>query len=239
MKLEELRHRLADAIRCSRFQQVSFFVGGCVRDELLQRSVPLLDADLAVELPRGGIALAQFLAQKLKLAEPEIHPAFGTAKLDLFGLTLEFVMTREELYRPGNRFPSVRYADLSKDCTRRDFTVNALYQKLCDGSILDPCKMGLPDLEKRLIRSIRDPYLSFREDPLRILRALRFAAVLDFELEPQTWQALCELAPLVQNLSRQRLEEEKQRLKNTANPEQLQRWQSLAQSCGASTLVPI
>lgn len=237
MKLEELRQKLAAAICGSRFEHVSFFVGGCVRDQLLQRSVPHLDADIAVELPRGGIALAQFLAKKFELAQPETYPAFSTAKLDFFGLSLEFVMTREEFYRPGSRFPRVRYADLSKDCERRDFTVNALYLKIIDASILDPCKMGQNDLEKRLIRSIRDPQPSFREDPLRILRALRFAAVLDFEIEAQTWQAVCELSHLVQSLSRGRLEEEKQRLKNSASPEQVNRWQKLAKSCGFSFLI--
>lgn len=237
MKLEELRKKLADAICSSRFEQVSFFVGGCVRDQLLQRSIPLVDADIAVELPRGGIALAQFLAKKFELAQPEIRPAFGTAKLDFFGLSMEFVMTREEFYRPGSRFPRVRYAGLNKDCERRDFTVNALYLKIIDGSILDPCKMGESDLENRLIRSIRDPQPSFREDPLRILRALRFAAVLDFEIEAQTWQALCDLSHLTQNLSHQRLREEKERLKNTASPEQVNRWQKLAESCALSFLI--
>ncbi len=232
MKLEELRQLLAKATRETQFAGRCYFAGGCVRDQLLERVGALLDADIAVELPAGGIALARFLAQKLGLTEPRTHPAFGTAKLELKGVPLEFVMTRSERYLPGNRFPRVRFAPLSDDSRRRDFTVNALYQRIGDAAILDPCALGLKDLQNRLIRCVRDPRKSFQEDPLRLLRALRFAAVLDFDLEPQTYAAIGDLAPLASRLSRARCQSEIERLKSVASPLQLERWENLAQDTG-------
>ncbi len=232
MKLEELRLKLAAAIRNTKFEGNCYFAGGCVRDQLLGRSDQVLDADIAVELPRGGIALARWLAREFDLPEPRTHPAFGTAKLTLEGLPLEFVMTRSERYQPGNRFPRVRFASLEADCQRRDFSVNALYQRISDAEVLDPCALGREDLKNRLIRCVRDPQASFREDPLRLLRALRFAAVLDFELEPQTLAAMMDLAPLVRQLSRARQHNEQERLNSVATPQQLKRWDALARSTG-------
>lgn len=165
MNREELLQLLASATHGSKFEGLCYFAGGCVRDLLLGRSSQALDADIAVELPAGGISLARFLAQKYNASDPEIHPRFGTAKLELEGIQLEFVMTRSESYRLGNRFPRVRFASLTKDCLRRDFTVNALYQRISDTSILDPCSLGLKDLENRLIRCVGDPEKSFREYP--------------------------------------------------------------------------
>jgi len=232
VKLEELRLQLAAAIQNTKFDGNCYFAGGCVRDQLLGRSDQVLDADIAVELPRGGIALACWLAQKFDLPQPKTHPSFGTAKLALGGIELEFVMTRSEIYQPGNRFPRVKFASLEDDCRRRDFTVNALYQRISDAEILDPCSQGLEDLQNRLIRCVRDPQASFREDPLRLLRALRFAAVLDFELEAQTLAAITDLAPLVKQLSRVRQHNEQERLNSVATPQQLERWAALARSTG-------
>lgn len=238
MKLEELRLKLATAIQSTKFEGNCYFAGGCVRDQLLGRSDQVLDADIAVELPRGGIALARFLARAFSLPEPKTHPSFGTAKLALKGIDLEFVMTRSELYQSGSRFPRVKFAPLSDDCRRRDFTVNALYQRISDAEILDPCALGLADLQNRLIRCVRDPQASFQEDPLRLLRALRFAAVLDFGLEAQTLDAIKDLAPLVRQLSRARKQNEQERLNSVATPQQLKRWTALARSTGMDQYLP-
>ena len=232
MKLEELRLLLAEATRETRFEGICHFTGGCVRDQLLGRSDQVLDADIAVELPRGGIALARFLAERIALTEPKTHHSFGTAKLTLEGVPLEFVMTRSERYRPGNRFPRVRFAPLSHDCRRRDFTINALYQRISDAEVLDPCALGRQDLHNRLIRCTRDPRESFQEDPLRLLRALRFAAVLDFGIEAQTLGSIGDLAPLVRQLSRARCQSEQERLAAVATSEQLSRWEELAKASG-------
>ncbi len=232
MKLEELRLKLAAATLDTRFAGHCYFAGGCVRDLLLGRSDQVLDADIAVELPGGGIALARFLAREFALPEPRFHASFGTAKLALDEVPLEFVMSRGESYQPGNRFPRVRFASLSTDCRRRDFTVNALYQRISDAGILDPCSLGLADLQNRLIRCVRDPRESFEEDPLRLLRALRFAAVLDFELEAQTWSAIGEQAHLVGQLSRSRRQNEQDKLNSVATSKQLERWLILAQATG-------
>lgn len=232
MKTEELRLLLASATQDSKFSGLCYFVGGCVRDQLLKRSAHVLDADIAVELPGGGIALARFMADKLGIPAPQVHPRYGTAKLALNDIELEFAMTRGESYLPGNRFPQVKFVPLAEDCRRRDFTVNALYQRIADAQIFDPGSWGLKDIENRLIRCIREPRDSFQEDPLRLLRALRFAATLDFEIEALTLEAMTEFAPLVVSLSRSRCHREHSRLHAIATPRQLTRWNQLARATG-------
>lgn len=232
MNLSELRQILADLLRGTQFSGKAYFAGGCVRDELLNRETPLLDADIAVELPQGGIRLARFLQQQLRTGPPEMHRSFGTATLHYGSVQLDFVMTRSERYFPGSRHPRVHFADLDADCLRRDFTINALYQDIAGGAVLDPCGRGLDDLQARLLRSLRDPDTAFREDPLRILRALRFAVVLDCAIEPATLDACRICAPLITSLSKNRLANELERLQATASSPQLLKWTTLARDTG-------
>jgi tRNA nucleotidyltransferase/poly(A) polymerase len=233
VRLEELRLLLAEAIRGTRFAGRAYFAGGCVRDLLLGRDATLIDADIAVELPHGGIALALYLCERFAAGKPEIHKSFGTAKLELEGVQLEFVMTRAEVYTPGSRHPRVRFADLRGDCLRRDFTVNALYMEIMEGTVLDPCGMGRQDLKAGIIRSVREPGLSFREDPLRMLRALRFSAVLDLEVNADDMDAIRDNASLISSLSRRRCLSELDRLEQNASPGQKQRWETLLAESGA------
>ncbi len=232
MTLAELRQILAERIQGTPFSGKAWFAGGCVRDFLLERAAPLLDADIAVELPQGGIRLARYLQRQLQTAPPEFHRSFGTATLRYNGIHLDFVMTRGERYFPGSRHPRVHFADLATDCLRRDFTLNALYMDITSGAVLDPCGKGLDDLQARLLSSLRDPEASFREDPLRILRALRFTVVLDCAIETAILDACRTCAPLIASLSKNRLLNELERLQATADPAQLQKWATLAMSTG-------
>lgn len=212
MNLEELRITLANAIRKSEFAGKSYFTGGCVRDSLLGRERQSLDVDIAVQLPQGGIRLAQHLKQRSGIVVHDIFPAFGTAKASLEEIQLEFVMTRSERYQPGKRHPKVDFADLHADAQRRDFSINALYQEILSGGVLDPCGQGLADLKDRTIRSIRDPGTAFEEDPLRILRALRFAVLLEFRIEANTYAAITEKKETLSRLSHKRCADEVSRL---------------------------
>jgi poly(A) polymerase len=231
MNLEELRLELAAAIRGSEFAGKTFFTGGCIRDRLLARPRPSLDLDLAVELPQGGIRLAQHLKRSDLIVIHQVFPAFGTAKATLGEAVLEFVMTRRERYQPGKRHPRVDFADLHQDALRRDFTVNALYQELLSGGIIDPCGQGQADLAERVIRSVRDPLSAFREDPLRILRALRFAAQLGFGIEPHTLSALSSVRDAVSGLSRKRCQDELARLA-LSGPDAEARFRELSRRTG-------
>ncbi|MBW6514237.1 MAG: CCA tRNA nucleotidyltransferase [Candidatus Syntrophosphaera sp.] len=232
MKLEELRQLLAENIRGLEFDGTTYFAGGCVRDLHLGRPAEVKDVDIAVELPDGGIRLAVFLQEYLPTPEPEYHSRFGTASSRFQGVQLDFAMTRSEVYIPGNRFPRVEFAELTADCLRRDFTVNALYQDVMSGWIVDPSGKGIADIMSNLIRCVRDPILSFQEDPLRLLRALRFAAVLGFDIESDTYEALKDNAPLVLSLSQRRCQDEQARLEAKASFTARQRWLRMLDETG-------
>lgn len=230
MRLSELRELLIPALQGTRFAGKARFAGGCVRDFLLDPQCEVRDADISVELPSGGILLAEHLRASLSAAPPLIYPEFGTASCMFEGVQLDFAMTRAERYHPGSRHPRVRFAPLQTDCLRRDFTVNALYQDIVGGEVLDPCGKGFDDLRAKIVRTVRDPRQSFSEDPLRLLRALRFAAVLGFRIEDSALLAARECAPLVASLSRKRREDELRRLRTTANEAGLIVWRDLCRN---------
>jgi poly(A) polymerase len=154
-------------------------VGGYVRDRLLGRQHPELD--VVVE---GGDALhlAERFARITGARRPALFPRFGTAQVTWQGRQIEFVTARAESYTPDSRKPEVRPASLAEDLLRRDFTVNALLMDL-DGQVHDPLG-GLADLRRRVLRTPRDPMETFNDDPLRMLRAIRLAVQLGFELDP-------------------------------------------------------
>jgi poly(A) polymerase len=154
-------------------------VGGYVRDTLLGRPHP--DLDVVVE---GGRALemAERFARLTGARRPALFPRFGTAQVTWGGRLVEFVSARAESYAPDSRKPFVRPASVEEDLLRRDFTVNAMLMDF-EGRIIDPLN-GRRDLERRLLRTPREAAVTFADDPLRMLRAIRFAAQLGFELAP-------------------------------------------------------
>ena len=164
-------------------------VGGFVRDHLLERPHP--DLDVVVE---GGDAmrLAERFAELAGTRRPVLFPRFGTAQVAWGDRLVEFATARAESYLPESRKPEVRPASLQADLERRDFTVNALLMDL-DGKVHDPLGRGLPDLRARLLRTPREPVRTFADDPLRMLRAIRLAAQLGFELAPDLLPAMREL----------------------------------------------
>ncbi len=172
-------------------------VGGFVRDTLLGREHP--DLDIVVEGGRG-LELATAFARRVGARPPVLFPRFGTAQVTWGGRPqdtvqtrlVEFASARAESYERESRKPEVRPATLVEDLRRRDFTVNALLMDL-DGQVQDPLGSGLKDLEQRLLRTPRDPRETFDDDPLRMLRAIRFAAQLGFELDPSLLPAMAEL----------------------------------------------
>ncbi len=164
-------------------------VGGYVRDRLLPPagSGPEPDLDVVVVGAPAGAAAARF--SQLAGAPPPVgFPRFGTAQVTWGGRRLEFVGARRESYRGDSRKPEVEQATLEEDLARRDFTVNALYCDL-EGGVRDPFG-GLADLEARRLRTPLDPEITFRDDPLRMLRGVRFAAVLGFDLAPEASRAM-------------------------------------------------
>ncbi len=164
----------------------AWIVGGYVRDHLLGRPHP--DIDVVVE--NGlGFELARHFAQLAGAGGPVIFERFGTAQVTVPGHLVEFVSARAESYVSHSRKPEVRAATLDEDLLRRDFTVNTLLMDF-DGNVRDPLGRGLADLQARLLRTPADPIQTFSDDPLRMLRAIRFAAQLGFELDPDLLPAV-------------------------------------------------
>ena len=167
----------------------AWVVGGYVRDKLLGRPHP--NPDVVVEDGRAD-QLARHFAELAAAGPPVIFERFGTAQVTLPGHIVEFVSARAESYPTDSRKPVVRHATLDEDLHRRDFTINTLLMDV-DGVIHDPLGHGRADLEARIIRTPAPPELTFNDDPLRMLRAVRFAADLGFEVAPDILPAMNEL----------------------------------------------
>jgi putative nucleotidyltransferase with HDIG domain len=179
----------------------AWIVGGYVRDTVLGRPHP--NPDVVVE-DGDGLELAGRFAELAGAPPPVTFERYGTAQVILPGHLVEFVTARAESYAPDSRKPEVRRATLEEDLRRRDFTINALLMDL-DGKIQDPLG-GLADIEARILRTPADPVRTFADDPLRMLRAVRFAAELGFQLAPDLLPAMrqlkARLAPPVISLER-------------------------------------
>lgn len=193
----------------------AWIVGGYVRDKLLGR--PHMNPDVVVE-DGDALQLAQRFAELAGAAPPVTFERFGTAQVTLPGRLVEFVTARSESYAPDSRKPEVRRATLDEDLRRRDFTVNTLLMDL-HGEVHDPLG-GRRDLEAKLLRTPADPLRTFEDDPLRMLRAIRFAAELGFTLAPDLLPAMqrlrSRLAPPV--ISVERTAEELRRMLASDRP---------------------
>jgi poly(A) polymerase len=164
----------------------AWVVGGYVRDHLLGREHPELD--IVVE-EGAADQVAQRFAELAGAGPPVIFERYGTAQVTLPGHLVEFVSARSESYGPDSRKPDVRPATLDQDLRRRDFTVNTLLMDF-DGNIYDRLGTARADLDARVLRTPTDPVQTFNDDPLRMLRAVRFAAQLGFELAPDLLPAM-------------------------------------------------
>lgn len=184
-----------------------YAVGGCVRDEILGTEIH--DVDIAVDIPNGGIGFARWLERKRRvIGAPVLFIKFGTAKLRLRSFPdeeIELVQTRAEKYTDRtSRCPEVVSGSIRDDCFRRDFTVNTLYRNIKTGEILDMTGRGIHDIKEGVIRTPLDPYETFDDDPVRILRCLRFAARFGWKIDEATMEALKKSVDRLAIVSRER-----------------------------------
>ena len=195
----------------------SYFVGGIVRDRLLGRP----SKDLDVVCVGDGIKLAEAVGQDLNVKQQVVvFKRFGTAMIKFDDIELEFVGARKESYSRDSRKPSVKPGTLQDDQNRRDFTINALAVSLNEGSfgeIIDPFD-GLVDLKNQTIRTPLDPDKTFSDDPLRMMRGIRFATQLDFKIEESTFKGIRENAHRLSIISAERIMQEFNKIILTKQP---------------------
>ena len=193
----------------------AFVIGGYVRDCFL--GIPNDDIDIVVE--GSGIALAEAVAAKCG-AKVSVFRNFGTAMLKYKGIEVEFVGARRESYDRNSRKPVVEDGTLEEDQLRRDFTINAMAFSLQEddfGALVDPFH-GIKDLADGIIRTPLDPEQTYSDDPLRMLRAIRFATRLGFTIVPESLDAMRRMASRLKILSRERIVEELDKMLLTGKP---------------------
>lgn len=193
-----------------------YVIGGWVRDLLLER--PSKDIDILVL--GDGPSLASAVAQILKVKKVSIFKNYGTAHFRYKDLDVEFVGARKESYTSNSRNPITQSGTLQDDQNRRDFTINSMAIGLNAhnfGHLIDPFN-GQADLEKGIIRTPLDPVITYNDDPLRMLRAIRFATRFDFSIEGKSLEAMKQLSERLSIISQERITEELNKIMLTAQP---------------------
>lgn len=195
----------------------SYVIGGYVRDIFLKRD----SKDIDVVTVGSGIELASAVANRLgKGAHLSVFKNFGTAQVKYYDLEVEFVGARRESYTHDSRKPIVENGTLTDDQNRRDFTINALaicLNKERFGELVDPFG-GLDDMANGIIRTPLDPDITFSDDPLRMMRAIRFATQLGFVIEPETFKAIERNKERINIISGERIIDEINKMMKTAKP---------------------
>lgn len=195
-KFEKTLHFISSKIqKDSPFYGQIFLVGGCVRDELLHERYS--DLDLLVNMPDGQKMFVEYMCATYPdiCKGPFYYQRYGTTAMDVIidGNTtlVECVEPHVEAYdTDGVTLLETRFCSLEEDASRRDYTCNALYKNLSSGKVIDPTGLGIEDLKNRFLRTPREPNMTFRQDPVRMLRGIRFKHQKGFALDPIAWDAI-------------------------------------------------
>jgi poly(A) polymerase len=216
---KHLRHPIFSIISAlaDELNQETYVIGGFVRDLILNRPSP----DIDVVTIGSGIQLAEMVAKKLGPSiNVSVFKNFGTAMLKYQSLEIEFVGARKESYHENSRKPVVEDGTLEEDQNRRDFTINALAICLNSdryGELIDPFG-GIQDIKDKIIRTPLEPGITFSDDPLRMMRAIRFATQLGFTIEEKTLEAISLNKKRIHIISKERIAEELNKIILSSKP---------------------
>lgn len=195
----------------------AYVVGGYVRDELLERG---FQKDIDITVIGDGVGFASLVASQFEGARLVVYEKFRTAAVQIGEHTIEFVGARKESYRSTSRNPITEEGSLEDDLLRRDFTVNALAVSLnvtSFGELIDRFD-GLRDMEERILRTPLEPEQTFSDDPLRMMRAARFASQLDFYVEREAIEAMQRMAERIEIVSQERITDEFVKIMESPRP---------------------
>lgn len=207
---EFLNHKIFNVISelSQKKETKSFVIGGYVRDKLLGRECKK-DIDIVIE--HNGIDFAKELAKQLHVKNISVYKTFGTAMFEYDGIEFEFVSARKESYNDiSSRNPIVTEGSIKEDQLRRDFSINAMAISLNKdnyGELIDPFN-GIEDLKNKIIKTPTDPSITFSDDPLRMLRAIRFASTLNFHIEEKCFEAITANSERIKIITAERIHTE-------------------------------
>ena len=195
---------IKDTIKGTEWENRVMLVGGCVRDLLMGNNPNdidlLIDGDI-----NAGIDFANFMGKGHTVV---VYPTYGTAMFHFMGEKIECVAPRKEKYKSDSRNPIVESATLKEECLRRDFTINSMYINVSTNETIDETGLGKKDIENHVIRSTSRPDIIFSDDPLRMLRAIRFSSRFGWKIEKETYDGILKNAKRIEIITQERITDE-------------------------------
>lgn len=215
---------ISKSIKGTEYENKVFVVGGFVRDLIMGKDPKDIDLLIDGDINAGaGITFAEWFCKKENIfkkgSNPLVYGLYGTAMFQFMGEKIECVAPRSEKYQNDSRKPVVSSCTLEDDCFRRDFTVNSLFINISNNELVDYSKNGLNDIKNKVIRSTSNPDAIFTEDPLRILRAIRFAARFNSTIEEKTFEGMKRHVDRLEIISKERIQDEFSKMITSDNPE--------------------
>lgn len=205
---------IKDTIKGTEWENRVMLVGGCVRDLLMGNNPNdidlLIDGDI-----NAGIDFANFMGKGHTVV---VYPTYGTAMFHFMGEKIECVAPRKEKYKSDSRNPIVESATLKEECLRRDFTINSMYINVSTNETIDETGLGKKDIENHVIRSTSRPDIIFSDDPLRMLRAIRFSSRFGWKIEKETYDGILKNAKRIEIITQERITDEINKILLSNNP---------------------
>lgn len=215
---------ISKSIKGTEYENKVFVVGGFVRDLIMGKDPKDIDLLIDGDINAGaGITFAEWFCKKENIfkkdSNPLVYGLYGTAMFQFMGEKIECVAPRSEKYQNDSRNPVVSSCTLEDDCFRRDFTINSLFINISNNELVDYSKNGLNDIKNKVIRSTSNPDVIFNDDSLRILRMIRFASKLGFEIEDETLKGAIRHVDRLEIISKERIQDEFSKMITSDNPE--------------------